>query len=292
MNKGIPPLQLLPAFESAARLLSFKLAAEELNLTASAVSHQIKQLEQWMGEPLFLRKTRHIELTQMGSEYYVLVAQTLNQYKAGYAKIHKNHSATTYRISSVTQIAYDVLIPNLPDFQKNNPDIELRIETNEYVVDLERERLDIAVRIGRGDWPGVVSVKLAPMSVVVVASPLLIKKRKPLKIPELLNYPLIHFRSTPNDWQRAADSAGIDISSTKQLFFENSFSALTAVENGLGIALAMMPISETRLESKKLMQIVESDFPVDEGYYFVYPEAKDEDVNIQRIQDWLLGCFN
>lgn len=282
-------MQFLPAFEAAARLASFKLAAEELNVTPSAVSQQIKGLEQLMGHALFTRHARAVELTRVGLRYYELASDIMQRYREGHRAISNDLRTPTLRISAMTLVAYDLLIPGLPRFNIAHPDIDLRIETSELPVELGTERDDIAVRVGPGHWPGLTAYKLCDLSVTMVddgADP----GRAPLRpgdVEQVSKLTLIHSRTHVDDWAEASRAMGVDLSKNPQLFFNDSFSAIAAAEAGSGVALGLLPIIQKRIDAGNLRALLPRPFPIDMGIWLVYPPALEEHPGLPAARQWL-----
>ncbi|MDC0663685.1 LysR substrate-binding domain-containing protein [Marinobacter sp. SS21] len=289
MRSQPPPMQFLPAFEAAARLSSFKLAAEELNVTPSAISQQIKGLEQLLGHPLFVRHPRAVELTRVGLRYFELASEIIRRYRDGHRAISNDLRTPTLRVSAMTLVAYDLLIPALPRFNIAHPNIDLRIETSELPVELGTERDDIAVRVGPGNWPGLTAHKLCDLSVTVVdngADPDLAPLR-PADTNQLARLTLIHSRTHVDDWAQAAQAMGIDLSANPQVFFNDSFSAVAAAEAGSGVALGLLPIIQKRIDGGSLRSLLARPIPIGMGIWLVYPPALEEHPGLPAARQWL-----
>ena len=142
MRSQPPPMQLMPAFEAAARLQSFKLAATELSVTPSAISQQIKTLEGLLDAELFHRHPRAVVLTETGQRYFELATDIMQRYRSGHRAIREALTTPMLRVSAITLVAYDLLIPALPEFSRRQPDIDIRIEASESLVDLDGDRDD------------------------------------------------------------------------------------------------------------------------------------------------------
>jgi LysR family glycine cleavage system transcriptional activator len=285
-----PPLQLLPAFEAAARLLSFKAAAEELCVTPSAVSQQIKTLEGLLNTELFHRRARQVALTEAGLSYYEVASKTLARFKFGHQRWLASQASPVVRLSTTAQIAFDILIPALPDFQAAHPDIDLRIETTDQLADFDSQAVDMAIRLGDGQWPGLVSQQIAALSVCGVAAPTLLANTPMNSIKAIQQATLIHARSNVNDWELAEKRLGIDLSNNKQRYFENYHAALSATENGMGIALALMPLIQSRLDSGKLHSFG-APMPLEQACYLVTPHKPEAGSAIETAADWVHDLF-
>ena len=239
-----PPLQLLPAFEAAARLLSFSKAATELHVTTAAVSQQIRQLEAHLGLPLFLRLTRRVELTEAGRQFAEVVSRMLHLYRQGHADLLHHHTRPVLRLSMTPLVAQELLIPRLAAFQARHPDVGIRLDARMDFVDFEREPIDAAIRVGKGPWPGLQAQALCRCAVAIVASPDLLARLPVRDIDDLARHTLIHPRESPLDWHAAARFLGRDeLPRRADLVLDSDLSALKAAEQGLGLALCLMPAS-------------------------------------------------
>lgn len=296
MRKTPPPLQLMPAFEAAARHLSFKKAAAELNITPSAISQQIKNLEGFLDQLLFRRVTGGVFLTDEGEDFYQLAKRILEQYHQGYDDIYEKQAKPVIRISTMAYIAQNILIPELINFQEQSPDIDLRIESCESWVDFNKDGVDFAVRIGTEDaqenhWDGLDSLKLTDLSVSILASPNFLNQNSFNHIADIKNGPLIHARTSHDDWASAAQVLSLDLTASKQLYFNNYYSAISAAENGLGITLGMLPISNPSLKNNKLALVIDQKTPIPKACYLVYPIEKTKNQQFNIIQNWIVSIF-
>lgn len=291
MREIPPPIQLLPAFEAAARLSSFKLAAHELNVTPSAISQQIKTLESLLEHDLFVRHPRAVELTRVGRLYFELTNDIITRYREGHRAINNELRTPTLRISAMTLVAYDILIPELPRFHLAHPEIDLRIETSEQLVELGTERDDVAVRIGTGDWPGLEKFKLCDLNINLVGN----DKQHPLPTnfnsKKFKEVTLIHSRTHVDDWAEVARVLGLDLSNNPQVFFNDSFSAIAAAEAGSGVAIGLFPILQKRLNAKKVKALLPQAAPLDMSCWLVYPPALTQHPGLPAVKAWLTECF-
>lgn len=287
-----PPMQLMPVFEAAARLQSFKLAATDLNVTPSAVSQQIKTLEGLLDAELFHRHPRAVVLTEVGQRYFELATDIMQRYRNGHRAIREALTTPMLRVSAMTLVAHDLLIPALPEFSRRQPDIDIRIEASEALVDLDGDRDDIAVRIGDGNWPGLVCNKLCDLSVTVVAEPKLMKQIAANKPSPLAGVTLIHSRTHVDDWQQAAKLLDLDLSSNKQLYFNDSFSALAAAESGLGVSLALLPLMQARIDRGTLRSLSSETFPVPQACWVVYAAKAKSNPALEPAIEWLTELFS
>lgn len=294
MRSQPPPIQLLSPFEAAARLQSFKLAAIELSVTPSAISQQIKSLEGLLGTELFHRYPRAIVLTDIGRHYFELATDIIQRYRSGHRTIREGMTTPVLRVSTTTLIAYDLLIPALSKLSLRQADIDVRIEASESLVDLDADRDDIAVRIGDGNWPGLICQELCSLSVTTVAAPGLLKHfdfTEPFDPQSLIGMPLIHSRTHVNDWEEASTLFGVDLSQNKQLYFNDSFSALAAAESGLGVSLALLPLMQTRIDKGTLCRLDNRELPVPLSCWVVYAPKARNNPGLMPAIAWLEGLF-
>ncbi|MFT3857668.1 MAG: LysR substrate-binding domain-containing protein [Aquabacterium sp.] len=294
-----PPLQLLPVFEATARLGSMSRAAQELNLTPSAVSQQIKQLESVMEVQLFHRLTRRIELTEAGQQFFDVATRTLRAYRQGHADMLGRFSRPVLRISCMPSVAHQLVLPGLASFQEAFPGIDLRLDSRMEVVDFDVERIDAAVRTGPGNWPGLVGLPLAPCHGTLVASPQLLKRQPIETLADLRHHVLIHPRITSgdqDDWDLAAGVMNVPrIQRKGDLMLDSDLAGLQAAEQGLGVTIGFTPGINGWLQAGRLMALVDP-IPMAVSHYFVYRESAQRDpVQLQRLQAvyaWIKGLYD
>lgn len=288
MSRKLPALHLFSIFESAARLESFKLASEELFITPSAVSHQIKSLEEFVGFELFIRKSRGVKLNAAGKMYLDYVQQSLALLEQGTKTIKNKYLSPSLKISTFPTMAANVIIPQLNSFQQAHADIDIRIETGMNVADLRYEDFDLAIRIGRGDWEGVEVRKLMDIHVAAVCSAEFASKYNLTKLSQLGDVPLIDLSNMDSVWQTWAQGFGIkDLTLKHQLTFSNYDTALQAAEQGLGLAFAMLPIENLLLERKLLINPFKLTLKYPLSLYAVYRKEDKQRHEIHCFLDWL-----
>lgn len=293
MSKKLPALHLLNIFEAAARLENFKLAAKELFITPSAVSHQIKSLEEFLGFELFQRKSRGVSLNAAGIMYLHYVEQGLALFELGTKKITNKFSSPTLKISTFPTMASNVIIPQLGLFQEAHPDIDIRIETGMNVTDLRYEDYDLALRIGQGDWPGVEVQKILDLRVNAVCSPEFAKKHQLSEPEQINNIPLIDLSNMDNIWQSWSQALGLPKKNYKhKLTFSNYDSSLLAAEQGLGLALAIMPIEKLLIQRKLLISPFKQEAPFQQALYAVYRKEDKDRHDIHCFLNWLIKSPN
>jgi LysR family glycine cleavage system transcriptional activator len=296
MPKDLPPLTALRAFEAAGRHLSVTRAADELSVTAAAVSHQVKALEDYLGVRLFRRTGNSLFLTDAGQTF-------LPGLRAGFAELeramsalreHDLHGALVLSVAPVFATRW--LIPRLDGFHGAHPDIDVRISTSLDLVDFERDGVDAAIRVGRGRYPGLVAHRLFGESVVPMCSPALLKGEPPLAAPEdLRHHVLLHFdwpaqeQVTPDwgTWLRSTKVKGVD--ATRGPRFTQPDYAMQAAAEGAGVVLGWRSLAQADLDAGRLTIPFDLPLQMDVAFYFVYPEASAERPKLMRFREWLLS---
>lgn len=294
MSRQIPPLNPLRTFEVAARHLSFTRAAEELFVTAAAVSHQIKTLEESLGVVLFVRQPKLLELTKAGKAYLPGIQRAFKQMADATHQLHLRGNPTTLKINVPPTFAVKWLVPRLVRFLKEHPTIDLKVSTSVQSVDFDREGFDLAVRYGRGVYPGLHAELCLPVEVFPVCSPALLQDEHPLRVPDdLRHHTLLHDDSTYADvsnpnwemWLRHAGVEGVD--ATRGPSFWPSHLVINAAIDGLGVALAKKNWVEKDLEEGRLVRPFDISLPVEFSYFLVYPESRADDRLITTFVDWV-----
>jgi LysR family transcriptional regulator, glycine cleavage system transcriptional activator len=292
MALTLPSLNGLRAFEAAARHLSFTRAANELHVTQTAISHQIRRLEEQIGIPLFVRRNRALELTREAQDYLPAVRTAFDDLRRATARLRRPDREGILTVSTTASLAAKWLVTRVAAFQDANPGIEVRITTSAHLVDFRREDVDMAVRYGRGSWPGLRAHWLMAEDIFPVCSPALLAQDKPLRCPEdLAHHTLLHATVSREDWQLWLTAAGLPVSmaTRRGLSFDQSFMAIQAAVDGLGVALGRTRFVEADIAAGRLVVPFELVLPADAGFYIVAPEETADAPNIALFRDWLIG---
>ncbi len=290
MSRRLPPLSSMRAFEAAARHLSFTLAAEELNVTQAAVSHQIKSLEDRLGMPLFRRLNRALMLTDAGQGLYPATNKALDIMATAIDRLHRHERTGELTVTTMDSFAATWLVPRLGRFRQRHPDIDIRITTSDISVDFARENVDLAVRYGHGEWPELHVERLMTEEVFPVCAPSLIQSGEPLKTPaDLKNHTLLH-DDMQVDWRMWLMAAGEpDVDATRGLSYQHSNLVIQAAEQGDGVALARSALVNTALSAGRLIKPFDLSLPVKYAYYIVCPVGQANRPKIKAFRDWLLN---
>lgn len=306
-NGRLPPLNALRAFEAAARHLSFKKAARELHVTAGAVSHQVKLLEEHLGLPLFRRLTRALELTPEAQVMLPRVREGLEKLASAVELVRAREEACVLTVMAPPNFAARWLIPRLARFTDSNPNLELHVASRQSMVDgaqnghvpLDEAPADtplVMVRFGDGRYPGLHVDPVFNALYVAVCSPKLLKGARALRKPEdLRHHTLIHDDTVTGegarpDWRDFLDLLGLpDVDATRGPRFSDAALAVEAAIEGLGVTLAMKPLVSAEIEAKRLAIPFDVTAPTSYSYYLVTPETQAENRSVAAFRDWLLA---
>lgn len=287
MKNILPPLNPLRTFESAARLGSLTLAADELNVSQVAVSRQVRVLEEYLGVVLFRRLHRGIELTREGKELYEGVTSAFKDIGDAARLVSRRGRRDILAIQSYTTFSQRWLIPRLAKFHAGNPEIEVRLSSSTAPVDFETQNLDAAIRSGRGDWPGLHSEKLADIELVPICSPGL-RASAALASPEdLSRVRLLHSMARPNDWASWITAAGAQVDPTPGIRFENSALAYEAASMDIGVAIGMTVFVQRPILAGTLVAPFSTTCGIGEGYYLTWPRNVRPSQTLRKFQTWV-----
>tara|TARA_R110001592_G_scaffold129246_8_gene341613 strand:+ start:5206 stop:6093 length:888 start_codon:yes stop_codon:yes gene_type:complete len=292
MSRRLPPLNALRAFEAAARHLSFTQAAEELNVTQAAVSHQIRGLEDWLGFPLFRRLSRALVLTEAGQLLFPEVREAMDILTTAVNRVQRQDSEGVLTVTTMDSFAQSWLVPRLGRFRQAHPDIDVRLVMVDRMVDLAREGVDVAVRYGRGNWPGLTVSLLRTEELFPVCAPDLIAKGPPLKEPrDLAHYTLLH-DEMPVDWRDWLAAVGCDtVNPERGPGYSHSNLVLLAARAGEGVALGRSVMVADDLAEGRLVRLFDFALPAPQAYYLACVEGEEDRPKIRAFREWLMGEF-
>tara|TARA_B100000287_G_scaffold171543_2_gene161750 strand:- start:1394 stop:2263 length:870 start_codon:yes stop_codon:yes gene_type:complete len=277
-------------FEASARLTSFVAAADELAVTASAVSHQIKTLEEYLGVSLFNRAKRKVELTGAGEQYLVAVKHALDEIEVATQRLTSNLDTNVVNISVAPNFLIRWLMPRMSKFQELYPDVELQITTSLGLIDFSRSNTDMAVYFGNGDWKDIEMYFLRSLMLVPVCSPVLMRGPHPLKqVGDLKHHTLIYVSSRKHEWDDWLELAGAGFMKPKNsLAVSNGHLATAAALDNLGVALADITLTSREVESGRL--VIPFDIPLDshKAFYLVYRKHRPLTVGMKAFKEWLM----
>ncbi|MGI9292660.1 MAG: transcriptional regulator GcvA [Pseudomonadales bacterium] len=297
MSRKLPPLNGLRAFEAAARRLSFTKAAEELHVTPAAVSHQVKNLEDYFGVTLFRRLTRALQLTEAGQSVLPTLQEGFDKLAEVDQVLRNRQDDRILAVSVAPSFGSKWLVPRLERFRKIHPQYDLRIDATDELVDFKRDDVDVAVRFGMGIYPGMTAICLLSEFTIPVCSPSLTEGEHPLREPDDLKFhTLLHAQwrmeddTTPN-WRMWLRAAGLDeIDPERGPRFNMETMIVQAAIEGQGVALVSGALVADDIEQRRLVRPFpdavnqETEF----CYYVVYPESAEEDPKVGAFRDWII----
>ncbi|APV48286.1 hypothetical protein BWI17_00480 [Betaproteobacteria bacterium GR16-43] len=308
LETRVPPFGTLRAFEAAARLLSFKKAAAELHVTPSAVSQQIRLLEDHVGVPLFRRLTRALELTPAGVAMYPKVREGLGFLASALASVRRPSAPNSpLVVSAPPSFSTRWLLPRLQGLAMSHPEIDLRLTSSLEMIDgradgshslfIESGGDDtIAIRYGGGEYAGARVDRIFAAEYVPVCSPRLLKGVNGLKVPaDLRHHTLIHDDTVPDEkarptWKEWLAHAGVEgIDAVRGPHFTDGSLAIEAAADGLGVALALRPLVGPDVKAGRLVIPFDAAMPSRYAYYFVTPESVRERPDLARFREWMLA---
>lgn len=291
----LPPLDLIEGFEAAARNLSFTKAAAELNLTQSAVSRQIKSLEEWLGVALFERRTRSLALTRHGETLFKAVPDILRTVEDVSRRIRQQQLARTLTVTTTASFASLWLIPRLTGFTRDHPQLDVRISASSKFVDLERSNVEIAIRYTSA-VPAESAIKLFEEEVFPVCAPQLLKDTsKPLSRPnDLQHHVLLHYDDPANriswlDWPTWLESVGLkEMKVAGSVRFNQYDQVVVAATSGQGVALGRSPLLKSMLGAGTLVAPFSDKSVAPRAYYVIASKTSSKNPDVQQFIDWLI----
>ena len=294
MARPLPPLNALRAFESAGRHLSFTKAAAELNVTPAAISHQVKALEELLEVPLFRRLTRALRLTDAGQAALPTIRQGFDKLAQGVEQMRAHCESGVLTISVSPSFGAMWLVPRLEHFRSRHPDIEIRIDGTDRLVDLARDDADVAVRYGPGGYNGVRLDCLFSQVNTPVCSPALLSGEHPLGQPDdLRHHTLLHvdWKDAEASWRMWLLAAGLhDIDPTRGPRFTMENMAVQAALDGHGVALIGDILVADDLAAGRLVRPFDPSLstPLTFSYYLLSAKDSAEQPKVAAFRDWLL----
>lgn len=283
------PLGALRVFEAVATHLSFSAAADSLHVTPAAVSQQIKALESYIQVPLFRRTGRRVEITEQGLELLPDVRAGLDKLESAIHQIKQYGRAGPLQISLLTSFLQIWLLPRIRAFQRKSPEVELRFHTSRELVDFSRSAIHIAIRFGRGNYPGLHCEKLLDDWIVPVGTAELIKQHGMIERgANLSKYPLLEGDDPPwRIWQKSDEEIAWH---SRPPTIDDSSGLLAAAEEGLGFALTRWTLVSRSLHKGTLRLASKESLPYGSAYYLVCPRAFLALPKVAKFRDWIVAA--
>ncbi|MDG1996925.1 MAG: LysR substrate-binding domain-containing protein [Emcibacteraceae bacterium] len=290
MRRNLPPFTALKAFEAAAKHNSFKTAAEDVSLSPSAISHQIRLLEDYLGFQLFIRDKGFVRLSERGVEYYSSIQTIFDDLEQTTQDFRIHQNKTNIVINLFHSFLSSWLYEKLPDFQKKHPDIELSFISSDNPPEYDKFEFDVAIYFGQKPLSGVKSIHLLDDCMTMVASPeMAASLPKTDDIFDLEHVPFLHCTCETKEWEIWFNSFGQPCPKSEyQLNTNDRSMVLKGAAQNMGIAIGRQPFMDKHLKNGTL--VVPYDKYIDTGYkyYFTYPKSLEQNENIIHFEKWLV----
>jgi len=291
MARRLPPLNALKAFEAVARSNSVTRAAEELSVTQGAVSQQVKALEATLGVKLFNRERQRLVITEAGRDYQTVVRNAFDQIAVGTERLMQRQNAGVLTVSTSLDFAAKWLVHRLARFAAAHPGIDLRVSATMHTVDFAHEDIDVSVRHGDGNWPGLDATRLCAEQIFAICSPKLLAGRNRLQRPaDVLKWPLVRLEDQSKAWERWFALAGVV--APEQLpgpVLNRASMLIDAAIDGQGIALARTTLAAWDLIGGRIVRPFDLSWRPAGTYWIVCPKATAKVTKIGRFREWLLA---
>ncbi|EGI72020.1 LysR family transcriptional regulator [Pseudoalteromonas sp. SR43-6] len=285
------PIRGLRSFCFAARSLSFKHAANELYLTPSAVSHQIKQLEEQLGIELFQRKTRSISLTTAGKNFFDAVSPIITMLESTINEFSQMQQNTNLTITLPEFFASELLMPKLSEWTSEHPNINLQMDTLKTRKELTRHS-DLSIVLSSGKPTEGLATELFNLEYIPACNKKLLDQWRDDHRQALNQVPLILHKARPWAWHQWAEKAGIDDFSPSQIIqIDSMFGVARAAQQGMGIALIPLPISQSWLDEQWLYKLFEQPLTTKDKYYLVQHESSTPNHPLDLFAKWVVNTF-
>lgn len=285
--RRLPPLNALRMFEAAARSLSFSAAAEELCVTHSAVSHQMRTLEDWFGRPLFLRHASGVRLTEAGNRLQQTASQALSQLESRCKEILQSSTASEIVLGAPGSFLANWLIPRLEQFEASHPNIRLRLQTSGDFSELASGRIDALIISGHTPWPrDIQATALIEERIGPVCAPNW--AHIPQQAADLPDQALLHTASRPQAWVEWAKASGLDsaaFAGGRQ--FDHLPLLLEAAANGLGVAIAPALLVEREIAQQRLVAPL-GFIPCGNAFSLCLSASRSGETPLEELRDWLV----
>lgn len=286
-RRFLPHTTLLTAFEAAARLGSFTAAADEVKLTQSAVSRQIRALEEQVGVELFLREKQTVRLTAAGEAYAREIRDALRRIGAATLNLRANPAGGALNLAILPTFGTRWLAPRLPRFLAGNPGITINLSTRLSVFDFDLESFDCAIHFGRADWPGASHQRLMGEEVIPACSPQFLADHTIVEPADLRAVPLLHLTSRPDAWEQWLAGNGVDSEHVHGMLVDQFATAAQAAASGLGVALLPRFLIQPELDRGELVPVLDLPMTSAESYYLVWPSERAMLPPLIAFKKWL-----
>jgi LysR family transcriptional regulator, glycine cleavage system transcriptional activator len=293
LRRLAPPLHLLRSFTAVVRFGSVSRAAEALHLTQGAVSKQVKELETWIGVPLFDRNRKRLALTPAGEHYEASVRSLLAQLEAATLElITSGEGAGVLHLSSLPTFGARWLIPRLPAFQQLHPQVTLQFEPYVHSYDFQRPELDCSILFGEGHWPGAHAHYLSGKDVALIAPRVAVADWAIAAPVDVARYALLRHVTVPEAWLRWTETHSVHgVNPLAGPQFDQFQTMIRAVMAGMGLALVPRCLVQDDIAAGLVREpLPGGGYRSELGYWFCYPEGRSQRHALDCFRRWLLGC--
>ncbi len=288
-RRFLPSMSLLSAFEAAARHESFTAAAEELSVSQSAVSRQIRLLEEQIGSKLFVRDRQTVRLSEAGATYAREIREALQRIGSASLNLRANPYGGTLNLAILPTFGTRWLAPRLPMFLERQPGVTINLTTRLEAFDFRADPFDAAIHFGDNPWPGTEGVELMTETVIPVASPGFLERHTINTAQDCLGAPLLHLASRADQWERWFAQQNVDAGRLRGMLFDQFATAAQAASSGLGLALLPRFLIESDLERGDLVPILNAPMLSRERYFLVWPPAHASHRPLKAFRDWIIS---
>ncbi|MEM6818075.1 MAG: LysR substrate-binding domain-containing protein [Pseudomonadota bacterium] len=290
---GTTSLRGLRTFCVAARYTSFRAAAEALYVTPSAVSHQVKGLEEHLGIALFLRSSRDISLTENGKALYAEVSPLIEKIDDIVSHYRSGERRTTVRISVQPFFGSEYFVPRLSDFTAQHPEIDIQVGTSDEASEKHPADADLSIRLFSTPPAGLASKPLFPLRLVAAGSPAFKKALKVKQRAIASDFPLIVHETLAKAWPQWSEQSGIALpENPKSTRFDSMIAVVRAAQRGLGAALVPMPMSELWFDEGSLVRLFKDELVMGSAYFLVWKPDENERQSVRLLREWILSTFS
>ncbi|GAB7534364.1 transcriptional regulator GcvA [Burkholderia sp. 22PA0099] len=285
MTRQLPPFPALRAFEAAARHESFSAAGDELHVTHGAISRQVAALETWLGRPVFHRHGKRVRLTEDGRRYLASVSDAFDRIALATEKMRDTSPAHVLRINALPTLAMKWLLPRLSRFQRDMPNVELKLSTSNAPLDTLEGQYDVAIRTGPGRWPNRAVGHFLDETLLPVCTPALLARMPIAQPDDLARHVLLHSDTRPSAWRDWFAAADTPMRGRKKQSFDHFYLALQAAVDGLGVALGPLPLIDDELAGGRLVTPLDGPRIATRSYWWI--AARDAPPVVAKFCAWL-----
>ena len=285
-------LRGLRTFCVAARYESFTAAGEELFITASAVSHQVKSLETELGQQLFERSSRELKLTETGRALYEEVSPLIDQLNEIAASYKSSGRRSSIRISVQPFFASEFFVPRLSEFTARHPEIDIQVGTSDESSEKHPSDADLSIRLFKSPPADMTSNLLFPLRMVPAGSPDFKKSMTVRKKAIVSDFPLIVHETRPKAWKRWSKASGIELPrDSKVTRLDSMIAVVRAAERGIGAAMVPVPIADQWFKQGSIVRLFKDVLVADVSYYLVCKPGREDDPGVGLLREWILEKF-